>query len=173
MDNFINSFVLNEQLKGNSTKSQNLYKQGYDIKFPAKAKYTKKVIDSEYGKLTNNIYALEPTNDTENSIYMSSETIYPNGVLNERNIKELNAFYNESIDASITATNGRLISKSDYLLDNKLGKEFKFNISDSTHIFVCRIFFINSRSYTIAVMTTDDKMDNKSMTTFLNSFKIR
>ena len=173
INEFLNSFVLPENLKGIHTKSKEDYKQTYTINFPQPPEYISKVIDSEIGKLTMQMQMVEPENVMLNMLYMASEVKYPSNTINTANKYEYNNFLIKSINGSVNAVNGELISILDIEHGIMSGKEFKMYISNGKIILKYQMFYINDTLYTLGVMSDAMKDENDKMSTFFKSFKLK
>lgn len=145
----------------------------YSIKFKENPSLQNKVVDSEYGKLSMDINLLEIKDQADpNLVYMAMETKYPVAVAKEGDTYALNAFYKTSIDGSLAAINGELISIDDIYYDSYLGKEYKCYYAGGQALMVYRVFYVEGSLYQHGVITTPDEDDNKDMKRFFKSFKL-
>lgn len=169
---FIDSFELVNLPAGNFSTPGKTHERSFTVKFPATPKEEVRTVDSEAGKLELDIQMLEPASADDNMVYIAMETRYPEGTVNTTNSYELNALYKKSIDASLTAVNGELISITDIDFNGKPGKEYKCYFSGGEALMVYRILYFDQKLYTIGVITLPSKDNNKAMKEFFKSFKI-
>lgn len=144
----------------------------YSIQFKETPSLQNKVVDSDYGKLSMDIKLLEVEDPTHpNLLYMAMETKYPVAVAEEGDTYALNTFYKASIDGSLAAVNGELISINDIYYDSYLGKEYKCYYAGGQALMVYRLFYVEGSLYQHGVITNPDKDDNKDIQRFFQSFK--
>lgn len=170
---FFESFELVNLAPGNYKVPEKTIERSYSIKFPVEPKEEMRLVDSEVGKLELDIQMLETKTGNDNMVYIAMETRYPKGTLNTSNEYELNALYKKSIDASLNAVNGELISITDIVLSGKAGKEYKCYFSEGAALMVYRILYIEEKLYTFGVITLPSKDNNKAMKDFFKSFKLK
>lgn len=171
IEQFLISFQLDNNLNGHYKAETDNYIQSYTIEFPETPEHITKVIDSEIGKLTLQMKMFEPKNDSYIELYIANEIAYPPKLINIENTYELNSFFISSINGSVSAVNGELISIHDIEYLDIPGKEFKMYISEGEFIIKYRIFYKNDVLYNIGVMTNTKNDENNLIHSFLNSFK--
>lgn len=172
INKFFNSFELIDNAKGCFSIPKISNEKTYEIKFPGTPTEEIKTVDSELGKLSLNIQLYEPKEKNENLVYVAMETKYPSPVADQNDNYSLNAFYKKSIDGSLASINGELISITDIFYETKPGKEFKCYFSEGKAIVVYHIFYIGDNLYSFGVITSPEKVYNKEMEKFFNSFKL-
>jgi len=106
-------------------------------------------------------------------IYIAMETKYPPNVINQADENALSDFYIQAIDESLNAVNGELISIKDIYYNGKPGKEYRCSFSEGKALMVYRYYFINDNFYSIGVITSPNKDENKGMKKFFDSFGIK
>lgn len=173
INQYIDSFEFLNTPKGNFTSSTTSNKRTISLKFPGNPTEQIKTIDTEFGKLHLDIQSLEPKEKDENLVYIAMETKYPKNIIDINNTYELNGFYKESIDGSLHAVNGELISINDIYYDGHLGKEYSCYFSEGKALMVYHLFFIDNNLYNFGVITSSSKTQNKGMKKFFKSFKIK
>lgn len=169
---YIDSFEIINLSKGNFIVPKNNGERTYSIEFPRKPTEESRVLDSEYGRLTLNIQMFEPKVKNDNMVYIALETKYPEIIINENDLNELNAFYKKSIESSIASVSGEFISVKDINYNSYLGKEYRCYFSERRALMVYRIFYIDNHLYSFGIITQPDNDNNKEMIKFLNSFNI-
>ena len=172
INEFLDSFQLSEKLRGNYNFNFENYIQSYSISFPTQPVLQTRTLDSELGKLVLVINILETTNDPHNLLYMACEVEHPPNAINSSSNYELNNFFISSINGSVNAANGQLISIKDIEYIGSPGKEYKMYAAEGQFIAKYRLFYINDVLYSFGVMTQSINDDNSTMESFLNSFKI-
>lgn len=170
---FFDSFVLSDELQGKFTMDEKEYIPSYEITFPKKPTLSKQLIDSEAGKLEVNMQILENESNAINGFFLSGETSYPDDFLPDRNHLELNTFYINSVNGSLNAMNGQLITLENVYYKDNLGKEFRCYVMEGAVLLVYRIFLIENKAYSLGVMTTYDKDKNEEMMQFFDSFEVK
>jgi len=143
------------------------------IEFPEKPTDDTKTVDSEYGVLSLDIQVCEPKEKDDNMVYVAMETRYDNVIIDVKDPVALNGFYKKSIEGSLKAVNGDLISISDIAFKGNPGKEYRSYLSEGKAMMIYRVFLIDNRMYTFGVITGPDKDKNKGMSRFFDSFKIK
>lgn len=169
---FFESFEIINIAKGDFRVPVNSTKRSYSIEFPRQPKKETRVIDSEYGRLALDIQMLESKIFEKNIIYISVETKYPEKVVDNSNLDELDAFYNKSIDASIASVNGDFVSAKNIDYDGYPGKEYRSYFSDKSALMVYRIYLIDNNYYQLGVITNPESDNNKDMLKFFDSFRV-
>jgi len=173
IEKFLFSLKLDDKLQGPVVSKTSEYSPSYMIDFPAEPSYTQKVIDSEQGKLTLNFMILEPPQSSENATYMASEINYADYDLDVSSRYKLDIFYIDAINGALNAVNGVLKSIKDIQYESKHGKEYEFYIAEGKMLIVYRLFLIEDIAYNLGVATTSDNLGNKSMISFLDSFRLK
>ena len=173
INKFFDSFEITTIPNGKFTLPKSANKRTIEINFPSKPMEQLKMVDTEHGKMFADIQSYEPTIKEDNMVYIAMETKYPPNVIDQNNTYELNGFYKKSIDASLNATNGELISINDIYYKGNLGKEYKSYLAEGKVLSVYRCYFIHDSFYIMGVMTSPEKDKNKEMKNFFESFKIR
>jgi len=172
IEKYIDSFEIINISNGNFKTPKNSAERTYSIKFPRKPTEESIVSDSEYGRLTLDIQIFEPKVKNDNMVYIALETKYPEIIINENDLNELNAFFKKSIESSVESVSGELISIKDINYNSYLGKEYRIYHSEKKALLVYRIFFIDNHLYTYGIITQPDNDNNKEMIKFLDSFSI-
>lgn len=170
---FLNSFELVNVSKGKFTKPTIDKNTKLVARFPQKPEERVEMIDSKYGKLLSNMHILETKTDDSNLAYITYEAKFPPNAVNQDDIQELNSFYKTFIEGSLNTSNGELVSIKDIHYKEKLGKEFRSSLFQGSMLMIVRLFFIDNALYSIGVLTTSDKDNNKQMEDFFNSFSIQ
>lgn len=145
--------------------------RSFTINFPNKPKEETKVLDSDDSQVVIDIQILdEKINDVDAMVAM--ETKMQESFEMPKNKYELNKLYFKSINNSINAVNGSLISLNDINYKNINGKEFKVLIGEGEKLMIYRIFFHNNNLYNFGVVIDPQNENNKFALDFLNSFNL-
>lgn len=173
VNKYFDSFELVGLVKGSFEIISDKGKSTYSINFKDEPSMQHKVIDSEYGQLPMESRILETEDGIDpNLIYISTEVTYPNAFLDEGDVYALNNLYKNSINGSLEAVNGELISIDDIYYDSYLGKEYKCYYAGGKALMIFRVFYINGRLYQHGIITDPQKDNNKDMKKFFKSFKL-
>ncbi|MBK7174711.1 MAG: hypothetical protein IPH84_16110 [Bacteroidales bacterium] len=170
--NFFNSFELNGLEDGTFIVPMVEANNRLKIDFPGTATTQNQLVDSPYGKLNLDMKIYEPKDESDVMVYISMETIYPEGSINPSDSYDLNSFYKSSIDGSMASVNAQLISITDIEYKGHPGKEYRCYYGDGIALMNYRLFYIDDHFYTFGVITTPKKEGNKTAKRFLNSFSI-
>lgn len=169
---FFNSFELLDVPKGNFKNEIPELISTFHIAFPGEPITQKKLVDSEFGKLNLKIQVLEPKTESDTKVYVAMETKYPETIIDTTDAYALNKFYKSSIDGSLAAVSGELISVKDIFYHGYRGKQYKAYFSGGQAMLVYRVFYLFDSLYSFGVITTPNKEENSEIMKFLDSFNL-
>lgn len=146
----------------------------YTIQFPEKPTASTENVDSQLGVLVmnNQMVDYSEKDGAENLIYMSIYTEYPKEAVSSANKELIEPFFEGAINGVIQNTNGKLVWKKDVEIDGYPGKEIKVSISDNAAFIRMRMYLVDNVTYILQTISLSGNDDNKSITKFMDSFKL-
>lgn len=171
--NFFDSFEVIDIPKGSYSLPKDNDEASYEVNFTDTPKFESKIMESEYGNLVLKTFMLEKVLDGDTLIFFASETNYKKDIIDKNNIVELHQLYKNSVDKSLKAVSGILISLNDTYYNYNLGKEYKGYMLGGARLMTARIYYINQHYYTVFVITKTFDDSKKHVKNFLDSFKLK
>jgi hypothetical protein len=149
-------------------------KFGFKIEFPKKPTESFEEIDSDIGKLKMNLFVLDASNlpKSENMIYLVNYTEYPGNSVTSENKDVLPTFFKGAVEGAVGNVKGKLISEKVVKISGYEGRHIKIDYQEGIAVINMRMFLVKNKMYVIETITATKDDDNKSMTRFMESFKL-
>lgn len=145
----------------------------YKILFPHEPQLSSQKIPVGEAQLEMGTATFQATeeNPDENLIYMVSHTMYPQEALASIG-DDRTEFYNGVIDGAVKGVSGKLLTKEKITSSGIEGWAFTIDYQNGAAIISMRVFLVDSKLYSIQVITLAANSPNDSVNRFLDSFEI-
>ncbi len=158
--------------KWHKTESKTL---GYSIEFPQKPESTIQEIKSGIGVLKLNMFIYEVTEKSpsdDNQVYLVNCTEFPDSLVSSDNTALLEGFYRGTIDGAGKEIGGTVTSEKKIELNGYAGREVTIAQNEEKSIITMRLYLVKNRLFMLETITQKNKVPNKSITRFFNSFQL-
>ncbi|TLX77659.1 hypothetical protein E9993_03180 [Labilibacter sediminis] len=147
---------------------------GFKIEFPKEPTSNPQVINSAIGELKMNMFMYHASSNgkDDNLVYLANYTEYPDSLVNSENTETLPTFFRNSIDGAVTNVHGKLLSEKNIAIDEYPGREVRIDFQQGKAVITMRIFLVKNKMYMLQTITATNKDFNKSITQFMDSFKL-
>ncbi len=147
---------------------------GYSIDFPSKPASSVRTVDSEIGELTMTITMYDASGKTsdKNEIYMVSQTIYPDSLVNSNQKENLPGFFKNSIQGAVNNVSGKLLLEEEIEIEGYPGREVKIDYQEGLAVIQMRFYLVENRLYLLQTITKTSNLPNSSINKFMNSFQL-
>ncbi len=145
---------------------------GFSIEFPQKPKEMKMDPNKDMPYALNVLACKGAGNNVDENlfyIFMHSTPIDSSGKMNNEEVK---VFLDNAINSFIKGVDGKLISDESTSFKRNSGRKVYIKIDEGRKLQVMHIYVINNKLFTLIVKCNSDKVDNKSMVHFFNSFEL-
>ncbi len=156
-------FKLNTDLDSNNN-------QTYKIDFPAKTKVSNEIVDSEFGKIYTKKEICMLKAGTERLFGITEEKF--DFTLDTASQNWIQEIFKAAGEITELHTNGEILSKKEIEYKGMEGIEIRSSLPNLDYILVKRFFIKNNIAYTLLVMTTPKRYNNKAIMKFFESFEI-
>ncbi len=144
--------------------------QSYKIDFPSKTEVHNEVVDSELGTIFTRKEVCKLESGTERVFGITEESLnFQLDTIDQDWIQEI---YQTASDITSVKTNGKLLSQKEIDYKGLKGMEYRISLPNVDYILVKRFFIKNKKAYTLIVMTTPKRYNNKAIMKFFDSFEI-
>ena len=137
----------------------------YSVLMPSTPTETKRTANTPVGPL--DMYISYWSDDTTAYVVMFSD--YTKSVIKNEKPDQMQ---DNMRDAAVSSVQGKLLNEYIISLGVYPGREFRIETPDGAHTAIMRGYLVGNRAYSIGVTTTKEKSYNKSVTEFLDSFKL-
>ncbi|HKC68833.1 MAG TPA: hypothetical protein VKG26_11430 [Bacteroidia bacterium] len=146
---------------------------GFKIEFPVKPAEQTKVINSELGELNMNMFLYDASKaKDDNLVYLASYTEYPKDAVDSDNKEVQKKMLRSGIDGAVNNVQGKLLSEKIITLDGFEGIEARIDFKNGMAIIKMRMYLVHNKMYILETITETSKESNKSVSKFLDSFKL-
>lgn len=146
----------------------------FELLFPQPPKEQSQLMNSDFGPIQINMVVYEPQNNEleENIVYGLAFMDYPKDFLPLNQTEKIDSFFKVSIQNSIYNVHGILISEKIINLKKFPGREIRVSFNEGKGVINSRFYLIRNRMIMLQVITDQRNDFNKSISEFLDSFKL-
>lgn len=147
---------------------------GFRILIPKEPSFITKEINTENGPMKMNIFVHQPLKSDEdvNTFYGINITDYPDNVVDYKNKEDLDEFFKSSIAGSVKSVNGELVYEEIINFKGCPGRDYRVLIRNGTVTIRSKMIVVKNRVYTLTTITDKQNDFNKSISKFIDSFKL-
>ena len=144
----------------------------YKIEFPEKPIYRPETSIVDYGKLEIDVYLHESSKaNPENYTYFVAKTVYPDTMIKMYS-GDIDAFFNSSIQGSVNAVHGEIITQTEIELNGIPGRKVRIDYQKGEAVITMRIYLDGSIGYIVQTVTATNNDFNLAQNRFFESFEI-
>lgn len=144
----------------------------FEITFPVNKKHVKKSVDTQ---IINNeeieTYEYKANMQREGDVNLAYQLSY-NHVEDLKTDKEIKKMFDDQRDYWLSATNSEIEYEKLIDLNGIPGRDLLVTVDDSDLKVSCKMYYDQGIFYRLVVVTQDGNLFNKSISKFLDSFKI-
>jgi hypothetical protein len=146
---------------------------GFKVEFPAKPVEKTKTISTLSGEVTLNMfeYASPKENPDVNLVYMASYVEYAGDIDGGQKDKQ-KALCRKVVDDAVSRLKGKLVKENVITLEGNEGVEARIEYKDGAEVLRMKMYLVKNKMYMLETVTEMTKDNNKSISRFMDSFKL-
>lgn len=147
---------------------------GYSVEFPQQPKPIQQSVNTELGPMAMNMNMLDVSSieGEDNLVYGVIQSVYPEGTIHSDSTEMLDSFFEGSVNGAVKNVRGELLSELIISLGKYPGREIKIDFQNGMAVIRMRMYLVENRTYILQTITATEKDFNKSITHFMDSFKL-
>lgn len=172
---FVFQFLICSSVFAQSSGKTILETDDYKISFPGQYFKSLDTLSTELGQLLlkRSTYIPDSTAGDKNFIYMLMETAYPDSTVHSDNKKNLDVFFEESLQGAVKNVNGKLIK----VVKGKTGiypnRTFEIDLQNGLAIINATMILRKNKMIVIQTITSTSQYPNTAEADFFSSFMLK